>query len=111
MIFAGMNKIEAIFFHLDNDKNDMHFVELERDCDEDVFYVRMCCDDEWEWKFYDNDCNYEMVKHVVMENVLVCDSMGELFEALDNDFEEIFDKIVAWECDCENGCNHCSCKE
>ena len=114
MIFAGMNKTEAFFFHSNNDKNDMHFVEMERDCDECVFYVRVCCDDEWEWKFYDNGCNYDLVKHVVMEDMLVCDDMDELIRALDNDFEEIFDDIVVWDCedtcDCETGCNCCGCK-
>ena len=63
MIFDGVVKSEALFFHQENNTDDLHFVEMERDCEEGIIRVGVCCDDEWEWKFYDRASNYELIKH------------------------------------------------
>lgn len=114
MIYYGTEKEEFIYFHLEDDEDDIHFIAMERDCDEPVFYVRTCCNSDWEWKFYDTASNYEMVKHAIFDLGFDCDDMDELLFELDGVFEEIFDEIVIWDCDgtcdCESGCNHCGCK-
>ena len=110
MIFNGMMKTEVLFFHLENDVNELHFVEMERDCEEDVFSVRVCCDDEWEWKFYDEASNYELVKHAIFDIAFDSHNMTELINGLDEIFEDIFNGIVAHECDCDGSCEHCNCK-
>ena len=109
MIFNGMMKSEALFFRLENDVNDVHFVEMERDCEEDVFYVRVCCDDEWEWKFYDKASNYELVKHAIFDIAFDSHNMTELINCLDEVFEDTFNEILAFECDCNGSCDHCTC--
>lgn len=114
MIFNGMLKTEALFFHLENDRNEVHFIEMERDGDEGVFYVRVCCDDEWEWKFVDTASNYELVKHAIFDIAFDSHHMGELIEGLDEVFKDIFNTIVIWDCeetcDCETSHSHCVCK-
>ncbi len=114
MIFNGSMKTEALFFHLENNVNDLHFVEMERDCEEGVFSVMVCCDDEWEWKFYDRSSNYELVKHAIFDIAFDSHNINELIEGLDEVFEDTFKEIVVWECettcDCDGGCNHCGCK-
>lgn len=112
MIYYGTDKAELIYFHLDEDKNDRHFVTMEQDGDENVFYVRSCCNPNWEWKFYYTATNYEMVKHAIFDVGFDSVNMEEMLWELDGYFEDIFDEIVVWdkcECDCENGCEHCNC--
>ena len=113
MNYYGTEKAEFIYFNTDRNEDEMHFIEMERDCMEPVFYVRTCCSRDWEWVFYDNATNYEMVKHVIFDVAHACEDMEEFMRELDEIFEEIFNEIVVWdecECDCENGCNHCNCK-
>ena len=104
MIFNGMIKTEALFFYLENDEENLHFVEMERDCELDVFHVRVCCDDEWEWKFYDKASNYELVKHAIFDVAFDAANMTELINGLD----EVFEEIVA--CECSGCCDNCNCK-
>lgn len=108
MIFKGIVHAEALFFNLENDKSDVHFVEMERDGDEGIFYVRACCDDEWEWKFFDTIANYELVKHAIIDAAFGAHNMEELVDELDEVFKGFFNEIVV--CDCGNECNHCNCK-
>ena len=114
MIFNGMLKNEVLFFHLEDNKDEVHFVEMERDSDTDLFSVRVCCDDTWEWKFFDVSCNYELVKHAIFDVAFDSHNMKELIEGLDETFEDVFNEIVAWECEttcnCNDGCSHCNCK-
>lgn len=110
MVFNGMLKTEALFFHLESDKNEVHFIEMERDCDEGVFSVRTCCSNDWEWKFYDEASNYELVKHAIFDVAFDSHNIGDFIENLDRIFEDIFKEIVAWECECDGNCEHCSCK-
>ena len=113
MVYYGISKTETIVCHMNNDVNDMHYIELVRVCDDAVFCVRTCCDNEWEWRFHDTASNYELVKHMIMDAMFDCDDMGELMDELDGIFEECFEEILANECeatcDCETGCNHCNC--
>lgn len=108
MIFNGIIKTEALFFHLENDTDDLHFVDMERDCEEGTFRVSVCCDDEWEWKFEDKASNYELVKHAIFDVALDAENMTELINGLDAVFEEYFYEIVAFECN--NCCGNCNCK-
>lgn len=117
MIYNGTDKVELIWFHLDEDESERHVITMEQDCDENVFYVRTCCNPGWEWKFYYTVDNYEMVKHAIWDNGFDSEDMDEMLWNLDACFEEIFDEIVIWDecdcdgaCDCETGCNHCGCK-
>ena len=114
MTYYGTEKAELIYFYPNGNKDDLHFIVMERDCDESVFYVRACCNSNWEWKFYDTASNYEMVKHAIFDAGFECEAMDEMLFELDGIFEEIFDEIVIWDeceatCDCESGCNHCNC--
>lgn len=114
MIYYGTEKAELIYFHLDDDENERHFIAMERDPDDHVFYVRVCCNSDWEWKFYDTASNYELVKHAIFDTGFDAEDMDDMLWELDAIFEEYFDKIVIWDnecgCDCDNGCEHCNCK-
>lgn len=108
MVFYGVNNTETILVHEEHDEDIVHYVEMERDCDSETFYVRTCCSLAWEWEFVDNASNYEMVKHAIIDTVLDCDDMDEAMRELDEIFEEVFKDIVA--CECEVDCNHYQCK-
>lgn len=113
MIYYGTDKIEVIWFHLDDDKKNRHYVSMERAGDENAFWVRTCCNPDWEWKFWYTSDNYEMVKHAIWDAGFDADDMNDMLCALDEVFESIFDEIVLWDecdCDCETGCEHCNCK-
>lgn len=111
MIYYGTEKAELIYFHLDDDDSDVHFITMEIDSDEPVFYVRTCCNSDWEWKFYYTPSNYDMVKHAIWDVGFDSKDMKEMLFELDGFFESIFDEIVIWdECDCEGTCEHCNCK-
>ena len=108
MIYYGTKKVEHIYFHLEDDVDDLHYIEMERDADENVFYVRACCDHEWEWKFHDCVSNYEIVKHAIFDAGFDAEDIGDMLYALDSIFEDIFDGIIIWDCECN--CNNCNCK-
>jgi hypothetical protein len=116
MIYNGTAKAELIYWHLDGDKTNVHFIAMEIDDDEPVFYVRTCCNEDWEWKFHYTVGNYEMVKHAIWDAGFDSADMEDMLWALDDIFEDIFEDIVIWDeeceatCDCESGCNCCNCK-
>lgn len=115
MIYNGTNKVELIYFHLENRPGERHFIAMEINSDEPVFYVRTCCNPDWEWKFCYTTSNYDMVKHCIWDVCFDSEDMDEALYELDGYFEEIFEEIVIWDeceatCDCESGCNHCNCK-
>ena len=117
MVYYGTDKAELIYFYLDGNKDDMHFIIMEQDCDENVFYVKSCCNSNWEWKFHYTVTNYEMVKHAIFDAGFDSYDTEEMLWRLDEIFEDIFDEIVIWDececngdCDCETGCEHCGCK-
>lgn len=97
MIYYGNEKVERILFHIEDDVDDMHWIYLVRSCDDNVFYVRACCDKDWEWTFYDNSTNYEMIKHSIMDIMFDCDDMEEVMDELDDLFEDCFSEIAVYE--------------
>ena len=112
MIYYGTDKIEVVYFYL-NDESQRHFITMEQDSDENIFYVRTCCNVDWEWKFEYTTSNYEMIKHAILDAIFDSEDMHDLLYILDEIFEEGFNEIVIFDecdCDCENGCNHCGCK-
>lgn len=114
MIYNGTAKAELIYFHLEDDKNDAHFIAMEIDSDEPFFYVRTCCNSDWEWKFFYSPSNYDMVRHAIWNAGFDSEDMEEMLCGLDQYFEDVFEEIVVWECDstcdCEDGCHCCGCK-
>lgn len=117
MNYNGTTKAELIYWHREDNKNDCHFITMEIDGDENVFYVRTCCNSDWEWKFHYTVGNYELVKHVIFDVGFDSENMADLLWNLDGIFEDIFDEIVVWDececngnCECDNGCEHCGCK-
>lgn len=116
MIYHGTSKAELIYFHREDDKKDVHFIAMEIDSDEPVFYVRTCCNENWEWKFWYNASNYDMVKHAIWDAMFESENMEEMLYNLDMYFDDIFDEIIVLdekcdgECDCDEGCNCCNCK-
>lgn len=111
MIFNGMLKIETLFFSLESDVDKKCFIEMEKDCDENVFYIRSSHDDAWEWKFVDEACNYELVKHAIFDIAFDSYDVESLVEGLDEVFEDTFGVIVAHSCNCDGSCEHCTCKK
>ena len=115
MIYCGTENVELIYFHLEDDQNERHLIMMERNADENVFYVRTCCHPEWEWKFAYTTSHYEMVKHAIFDAGFDCEDIDDLLFELDDVFEEYFNEIVIFNecednCDCDGGCEHCGCK-
>lgn len=108
MIYNGTDKLEVIYFHLENDESVRHFITMEQDCDESVFYVRTCCNDDWEWKFHYTSSNYEMVKHTIFDACFDSENMCEFLMMLDEIFDDTFEDIVVWDCDCDGSCECCN---
>ena len=112
MIYYGVGETETILFHAEDNADDIHFIEMHRSAVEPVFYVRTCCDEDWEWAFYDSATNYEAVKHEIIDAAFSCDNMEDVMYELDEIFEEVFGEIAVWddcdECCCEN-CDHRDC--
>ena len=96
MIFNGMLKAETLFFYLEDNEDEVHCIEMERDSDTDLFSVKVCCDESWEWKFFDVSCNYELVKHAIFDIAFDSHNIKELIEGLDEVFEDTFNEIVAY---------------
>lgn len=110
MIYCGTDKAELIYFHLDEDENELCAIVMEQDSDDNVFYVREYCNPDWEWKFMYTAANYEMVKHAIFDAGFDSKDMSDLLLMLDAIFEEYFDEIVILdECDCDGNCNCCNC--
>ena len=113
MIYYGTEKAELIYFQLENEEDEQHFIAMIMDCDEAVFYVRTCCMNDWEWKFHYTASNYDMVKHAIFDAGFDHANMKDMLWELDGIFEDILDEIVVWdedECDCGNNCGHCNCR-
>ncbi len=116
MVYYGTNKIEEIYVGPTTCKlEDACCIEMIKALDEPVFYVTTCCNTDWVWKFnMEGETNYEIVKHVIIDEVCECENMIELMDHLDIIFEELFDDIIAYEedehdeCCCE-ACNHRGC--
>lgn len=114
MVYYGTYNTEGIVVHTNGDTDDIHVIYLTKEFNEATFTVRVCCYEDWEWKFsLASPANYEMIKYTIMDAAFECEDMDELINLLDEIFEKNFSKIVANEdkCDehcCEN-CNHRDC--
>ena len=108
MVFNGMMKLETLYFHLENDTTNVCWVEMEKDCEEGIFFVRVRhMSDEWEWTLYNKNSNYELIKHTIFDIAFDAHNAIELIHGLDEIFEDDFNEIVVWKCCCE----HCICKK
>lgn len=113
MVYFSNYATEGLVFHNQEDVDDMYIIALTKDLDGETFRVEVDFDDDWYWVFKMHPANYEMVRHMIVDVAFDCDNEDELLMELDAMFEDMFSEIVVWdedECDCEAGCNHCSCK-
>ena len=110
MIFDGITKAEAFFFHTNDERHWHSFIEMEIDDDENVFYVRSSDYDGWEWRFHYTTSNYELVKHIIFDVAFDANDMEEIIDALEKIFADVFREIVDWCYYCEAGCESCECK-
>lgn len=120
MRLCGMDNIERVYMHPNDDPHVTHYIEIAINDDRPTFDVTYCCDDKWIWEFVYTKTNYEMVKHIVMDCMFECDSMEELIEELDEVFETEFMDMVCegidadefedeYEVDqCDGDCEHCN---
>ena len=106
MKYIGTNETEIIYF---GDEDDQHYVELIKASDEPIFYVRVCCDPSWLYKFCYDVSSYEMVKHTIVDTAFECDDMTELMDLLDDVFAENFDDIIVYD-ECDGCCGECKCE-
>ena len=118
MIYCGSYETETIVVHPSNDPHSSHYLEITISKNEPTFYVTCCCDDEWEWKFWYDKTNYEVVKYLIMDCIIACDTMRELIDTLDATFYDECAEIVCeeaelqegeWECD--GDCDNCGFNE
>ena len=115
MVYYGTYNTEGIVVHINGDPDDVHVISLTKEFNEAAFTVRVCCYEDWEWKFsLTSSANYEMVKHMIMDAAFECEDMDELINMLDEIFEEMFSKIAVDENECNNeccceNCNHRDC--
>lgn len=115
MIYHGTANTETIFVGQEDDLEDIHYIELIKECDEPIFAVTACCNSDWLWRFYmDGESSYEMIKHTIMDAAFECDNIIELMDWLDEIFVKDFDDIIVYgkvmhdDCCCEQ-CNHRDC--
>ena len=119
MIFDGIYEAEKLVVKEESQNGALHYIGLVIDKDEPVFSVSCCCDEDWEWKFWYNKWNYEMVKHIIVDCMFECDSMEELIEDLDETFFDTCGDIVYGEdnfdcnheCGCDGDCANCDVDE
>jgi hypothetical protein len=110
---------ETIWIGPENDLEEVHYIELHKADDEQVFYVTTCCNPDWVWAFWlDDSSNYEMVKFTIMEAAFEGCCINKVLDTLDDIFAEDFADILVEdededECDCNGDCceqcNHRGC--
>ena len=113
MIFCGNVGVERLIVHPLEDPSGSHYIDVVMDKDIPAFYVNCSDYDEWSWDFWYNRTDYEIVKHLIMECIIECDTMKELIEALDDTFNEncrdmVFDES---EIECDGDCDDCEIYE
>lgn len=117
MRLCSMYNIERIIIHPNDEPHTSHYIDLTVGGTDPTFAVTCYCDDEWIWEFIYSQTNYEMIKHIIMDIMVECDSMEELIEELDEVFETEFMDIVCGDFDdeddadedapCDGDCEHC----
>lgn len=109
MIICGNISTETIVVHPMDDLNSSHYIDITMGKNAPVFSVSCCCDDEWEWDFWYNKTNYDIVKYLIMDCIIGCDTIDELIDALDEAFDENCSDIVfdEDEHECDSDCANC----
>lgn len=114
MIYCSSGSLERLFFHVNNNLEERHWIDIEMSDSTPTFAVSICCDDEWMWEFWYDKTNYDLVKYVIMDCIFKAEDMDELIEVLDEVFEENFDDIVVEtaefqesEIECNGNCRNC----
>ena len=111
MIFCGNYEVENLVVHPNNNLNETHYIEITKDKDAPIFSVTYCCDDEWIWEFMYSNTNYEVVKYLIMDSIVVCNTMEELIDMLDEVFEEECYHMICEGVECECDCDCCGEEE
>lgn len=113
MVYYSSYATEGIVFHSKEDVDDFYIIALTKNLDGETFRVEVDFDDDWYWEFEMIPGAYELVKHTVMDVAFECDNVDELLMELDSMIEDCFSEIVVCddECNCEEKCEHCTCKE
>lgn len=118
MIYCSTGNLERLFFHVNGNLEERHWVDMEMSNCGPTFAVTICCDEDWIWEFKYDKTNYDLVKHMIMDCIFEAESVGELIDAMDEVFEECFDDIVVnvaelqedeIEFECDGDCDNCMC--
>ena len=94
MTLCGSYGIERVVVHPDDERCESHYIEMITDKDEPKFSVTNCCYDEWMWEFWYSKTNYDIVKYLIMDCIMVAETMDDLIEMLDEAFEEYCGEIL-----------------
>lgn len=114
MTLCGVYEIETIVVHPNDDPHSSHYIEIEMDKEDPIFYVTCCCDEDWGWAFWYSKSDYERVKYAIMDIIHECGTMEELMDVLDEIFVEYFDEVLVCEDDefeCDGDCENCEFNE
>ena len=113
MVYYSNYATEGLVFHSSEDVNDFYIIAMTKNLDGKTFRVEVDFDDDWHWEFEMIPGAYELVKHMIMDVAFECDNEDELLMELDVMIEEGFKDITVKkdECDCNQKCEHCTCKE
>lgn len=120
MIFCGNVSSEKLVVHPNDNPHSSHYIEITMEKNLPVFNVTCCCGENWEWRFWYDKTSYDVVKHLIMDCIIGCDTMQELIDTMDDVFDAncrdmIFDademdydpdSIVECDGDCDN-CGFC----
>ena len=112
MVYYSNYATEGIVFHSSGDVDDFVIIALTKNLDGKTFRIEVDFDNDWYWEFEMIPGAYELVKHMIMDVAFECDNEDELLMELDAMFEDNFSELVVDDkCNCEQKCEHCSCKE
>lgn len=112
MIFCGNVSSERLVVHPNDDPHSSHYIDITMEKNLPVFNVTCCCDEDWEWRFWYDKTSYDIVKHLIMDCIIECDTMEDLIDALDEVFETECADILFWEDEleydgCDGDCSNC----
>lgn len=113
MVYYSNYATEGIVFHSSENVDEFYIIAMTKNIDGKTFRVEVDFDDDWNWEFEMIPGAYELVKHMIIDVAFECDNEDELLMELDTMIEEGFSEIVVHndQCDCEEKCEHCTCKE
>ena len=105
MIYYGSNETENIVV-LD-EVGDSHCISITMDEHEPVFSVTCSCNLDWNWKFWYSKSNYEIIKFLIMDCIAENETNEDLFDAIDEVFEEDCEDILFDNDECDGDCENC----